>query len=60
VSTHLMKLEKRFSGSMLRVHRSYLLNPNFVKEFTENAALTSTGQVCPLSRRLGKNLKKIS
>lgn len=56
VSTHLMQLERRFGDKMVRVHRSYLVNPFFLKETNQNSALSVTGEIFPISRRMRKNL----
>ena len=56
VSTHLMKLQERFGNLMVRIHRSYLLNPNYIKEFRQTSVLTQLGIECPTSRRMRKNL----
>lgn len=57
VSTHLMKLERRFGDKMVRVHRSYLVNPDHVLQSQKNMVVTSNGQICPMSRRLRKDFK---
>lgn len=60
VSTHLMKLQQRFGNNMVRVHRSYLLNPKFIIEFRQTSILTQLGFECPTSRRMRKNIEKIN
>jgi DNA-binding LytR/AlgR family response regulator len=56
VSTHLMKLERRFGDKMVRVHRSYLVNPEADIEITEKEFTTPLGHKGLISRRLKKNL----
>lgn len=56
VSTHLLKLEKRFGNEMVRVHRSYLVNPKAKIEITEKEFTTPSGHKGLISRRMKKNL----
>ena len=56
VSTHLRKLQERFAGKMIRVHRSFLINPMAELYYSENEFFSKTGNRGLISRRLKKNL----
>jgi DNA-binding LytR/AlgR family response regulator len=58
VSTHLLRLQQRFGKYMIRIHRSYLINPNFLKIVNDTNLQTINGLICPMSRRMKCNLKK--
>lgn len=58
VSTCLKKLENRFApiDSFARVHKSYLVNLDYFKSYTEGAFLLENDLKCIVSRRKFKRL----
>jgi two-component system LytT family response regulator len=56
VSTHLLRLQQRFGKHLVRIHRSYLVNPNFLEIVNDTNLQTINGLVCPMSRRMKGNL----
>jgi DNA-binding LytR/AlgR family response regulator len=60
VTTNLSTIQRRFGNTMIRVHRSYLLNPHFIKELRSSSVLTCLDVVCPMSRRMRGNLAGFS
>lgn len=56
VSTNLQKLQERFGETMVRVHRSFLINPEANIEIFGKEFISPTGRKGLISRRLGKNL----
>lgn len=56
VSTHLLRLQERFGNHLIRIHRSYLLNPIFYYKIDGKSLETCLGHTCPISRRMRKNL----
>jgi DNA-binding LytR/AlgR family response regulator len=58
VSTNIKKLDERFHTfhNMVRVHRSYMLNTQYLKSIAGNTALLSDNKSCQISRRKMQNL----
>jgi hypothetical protein len=56
VSTNLQKLQNRFGAAMVRVHRSFLVNPNAGLIFSEKEFISNSGHKGLMSRRLSKNI----
>lgn len=56
VSTNIQKLQQRFGENMIRVHRSFLINPRAEIQFGENDFISKNGHKGLISRRLKKNL----
>ncbi|MCA0364240.1 MAG: LytTR family transcriptional regulator DNA-binding domain-containing protein [Bacteroidetes bacterium] len=56
VSTNLQKLQERFGENMVRVHRSFLINPLADLTIFEKEFVSKTGNRGLISRRLGKNI----
>lgn len=59
VSTCLKKLENRFApiDSFARVHKSYIVNLNYLKSYEEGQFLLENNLKCVVSRRKFKRLK---
>lgn len=60
VSTNIQKLQERMLGlhEMVRVHRSHMINVNYLKAFDEKRAALKNNLSCPISRRKKINLEK--
>ncbi|MFN8428786.1 MAG: LytTR family DNA-binding domain-containing protein [Spirosomataceae bacterium] len=56
VSTNLQKLQERFGENMVRVHRSFLINPLADLTIYEKEFVSKTGNRGLISRRLKKNI----
>ncbi len=56
VSTNLQKLQERFGENMVRVHRSFLINPLAELTIFEKEFVSKTGNKGLISRRLKKNI----
>lgn len=56
VSTNLQKLQERFGETMVRVHRSFLLNPKAGLQISEKEFFSKSGHRGLISRRMGKNI----
>ncbi len=59
VSTNIQKLQERFLafGDMVRVHRSHMINVNYIQEFNKNTVMLKNNLRCPISRRKKINFK---
>lgn len=59
VSTNIQKLQERFLpfADMVRVHRSHMINVNYIQEFNENTVALKNDLRCPISRRKKINFK---
>lgn len=59
VSTNIQKLQERFLGirNIVRVHRSHMINVNYLKAFDEKRAALKNDLSCPISRRKKINLE---
>lgn len=60
VSTCLKKLENRFApiDSFARVHKSFIVNLNYLKSYEEGQFLLENNLKCVVSRRKFKRLKE--
>ncbi|MBK6975907.1 MAG: LytTR family transcriptional regulator DNA-binding domain-containing protein [Cytophagaceae bacterium] len=56
VSTNLQKLQERFGENMVRVHRSFLINPLAELTIYEKEFVSKSGNKGLISRRMGKNI----
>ncbi len=58
VSTNIQKLQERLLGfrQMVRVHRSFIINVNYLKTFDDKNAALRNNLSCPISRRKKVNL----
>ena len=59
VSTNIQKLQERLLGvrNMVRVHRSHIINVDYLKTFNETKAALKNNLSCPISRRKKINLE---
>lgn len=59
VSTNIQKLQERLVGvqNMVRVHRSHIINLNYLKTFDQKRAALKNNLSCPISRRKKINLE---
>lgn len=64
VVAHTLKFFEDFleKQGFLRIHRSFMINPNFVKEYNHEQAflMMSNGQIANISRRRKHTLKDFS
>jgi DNA-binding LytR/AlgR family response regulator len=56
VSTHLQKLQERFDKNLIRVHRSFLINPSYIDAIDGSLLKLQFGFECTVSRRKRKFL----
>ncbi|MCP9770288.1 LytTR family transcriptional regulator [Lacihabitans sp. LS3-19] len=59
VSTNIQKLQERLLGvkNIVRVHRSFMINVNYLKTYDEKKAALRFNLSCPISRRKKNDLK---
>jgi DNA-binding LytR/AlgR family response regulator len=59
VSTNIQKLQERLLGiqEMVRVHRSHIININYLQSHTATQAALKNNLYCPISRRKKINLE---
>ncbi len=59
VSTNIQKLQERLQsvGNMVRVHRSHIINLDYLKDFDKDIAAMQNELYCPISRRKRINLE---
>ncbi|WP_304232470.1 LytTR family DNA-binding domain-containing protein [Jiulongibacter sediminis] len=59
VSTNIQKLQERLLGikEMARVHRSHMINVNYLKTFDEKRVALKNNLSCPIPRRKKINLE---
>ncbi len=60
VSTNIQKLQERLLGvqHIVRVHRSHIINVNYLQSFDKGRAALKNNWSCPVSRRKRDNLEQ--